>query len=249
MKPALSIVVHGVSGVGKSRFGATAPRPRLIIDAEYGARFAAGRKKAWNYWTEEPPVDDGTWDTVLVTPRTWRDAEQIYAWLASGAHSFNSVVVDSITELQKRLIDQVAGTEQVTQPEWGEIWRKADDFVRRLRDLIVPDAQRPLDAVVILALSQESEGQLKPAVSGRLAKFISAHVDLTGYMYVQDNLAEGTQEHKMLITKTQAIEAKDRTDILRQTYGPVVSNPSVVEFLSVIAPLFEDLNNKEGSPV
>lgn len=239
MKPALSIVVHGGSKVGKSTFGATTPAPRLIIDAEYGSRFTKGRKIEWNYWLDPPPEDDGTWDTVLVTPTSWRDADRIYEWLASGAHPFRSVILDSITELQKRLIDQVAGIEQVTMQQWGEIWRTGDDFVRRLRDLIKPTAMRPLDAIVIIALTTEVKGVWKPAVSGKLNEFIGAHMDIIGYMYVDTDLKSNSLVHKMLIERTPNIEAGSRILELKETYGSVVQDANAMDFLAIISPQFE----------
>lgn len=246
MKAALSIVVHGGSKVGKSTFGATTPAPRLIIDAEYGSRFTEGRKIEWNYWLDPPPEDDGTWDTVIVVPNSWADAARIYEWLASGAHPFRSVVVDSITELQKRLIDDVAGVEQVTMPQWGEIWRKGDDFVRRLRDLIKPTAMKPLDALVIIALTEESKGVWKPAVSGKLTQFIGAHMDLIGYMYVDNDLATNTTVYRMLIIRTPTIEAGSRVRTLVDTYGPVIQDADASEFLAIIAPQFLD-TTQEGN--
>lgn len=245
MKPALSIVVHGGSKVGKSTFGSTTPAPRLIIDDEYGSRFTKGRKKEWNYWLEAPPEDDGTWDTVIVVPNSWADTGRIYEWLASGAHPFKSVVVDSITEIQKRLIDDVAGTEQVTMQQWGEIWRKGDDFIRRLRDLIKPTAMKPLDALVIIALTEEDKGVWKPAVSGKLNKYIGAHMDIIGYMYVDNDLARNEVVYRMLIIRTPTIEAGARPPELVETYGPVIEGANASDFLAIISSQFD--NNQEGN--
>lgn len=241
MKPAISIVAHGASGVGKSRFAATAPAPRLIIDAENGSRFTPGRKTSWNYWTDPPPVADGTWDTVLVNPREWRDVERILDWLESGQHPFVSVILDSMTEIQKRLIDMISGVEQVKQAEWGEIWRRGDDFARKLRDLIMDSANKPLEVMVILALTEEdSKSKIwRPALSGKLAQYLGSHADLTAYMYVEQNFANGNVvEYKMLISKTQFIEARDRTGVLVEHFGSVVSGVGIPEMLAIIAPLF-----------
>lgn len=114
----LSLVVHGESGVGKSWLGDTAPKPALVLDAEGGSRFTQSRKIAWD-GVGAPPVPDGTWDTCVVTTRSFTQVASVYQWLASGQHGFRSVVLDSLTEIQKRCF--VPDTEVLTPTGWQRL--------------------------------------------------------------------------------------------------------------------------------
>ena len=241
--PSICAVFHGPSGVGKSRLGGTAPAPRCILDPEGGSRFLPGKKVWWNPFTEAPPVDDGTWETCLVRVDSWDTAYRAYEWFAAGQHPFRSIVLDSISELQRRLVDNVAGVAQPTIAQRGEILRGAEDYVRKLRDLTT-NPIKPVEAVILLALTEQDKGSgtWKAAVSGKLATSLPGFVDVVGYYfgeYVAEH--EGAEKHlvrKLLINPIPPFEAKDRTDVLTQHYGPVITTPNVTEMLEVLAPLF-----------
>jgi hypothetical protein len=240
----LSICVHGEPGTGKSWFGASAPAPRLVLDAEGGSRFSPGVKTYWDPNTEAPPVP-GTgridsesemqelqWETCVVVLRDFSSMERAYQWLASGQHPFASVVIDSITELQKRVVDQISGVSQPTQAEWGAILRLMEDQVRKLRDLLF-HTTKPLKCVVLIALSHLRDNRFRPFVKGALELTLPGFVDVIGCLTVETG-ADGQLARKMLIAPLGDVEAKDRTHSLTQHYGPVIENPDIVEMLKVI---------------
>lgn len=52
----LTSLIHGNSGVGKSRLGDTTPAPRLVLDAEGGTQFTLSQPKiVWDPVRQEPP--------------------------------------------------------------------------------------------------------------------------------------------------------------------------------------------------
>lgn len=220
----LSLCVHGEPGTGKSWLGSTAPTPRLVLDAEGGSRFAPGQKVKWNPLTEAPPAADG-WDTCLVRVTEYPIMEKAYQWLASGQHPFRSVVIDSVTELQKRMIDQVAGTNQPSQQEWGDIFRGMEFLIRQIRDLMFHPTQ-PLECVVLIALTHQRDGKFRPFVKGQLELTLPGFIDIVGYLYVQQNAA-GELERKMLIAPIGEFDAKDRTHVITEQNGYVITNPDL----------------------
>ena len=145
MTEALTIVVHGESGVGKSWFADTAPAPRLILDVEGGVRFTPSKKVRWDV-RQEPPSDA---ETVVVTVQKREVAGQAYQWLNSGQHPFRSVVIDSLTEFQKRIFDDLVGTARRRPIDWGDQFVIIDSLVRCYRDL-VEHRDKPLEAVVFV---------------------------------------------------------------------------------------------------
>lgn len=228
----LSICLHGEPGTGKSWLGSTAPAPRLVLDAEGGSRFAPGSKCYWDPVTQQPPVPDGTWDTCIVQVRDFMTMEKAYEWLASGQHHFTSVVVDSVTELQKRLIDQVSGISQPTQQDWGEVLRRMEDKVRKLRDLLFHPTQ-PLECVVLIALTHLRDGKFRPFVKGQLELSLPGFIDIVGYLYVEVSV-EGQLVRKLLVAPLGDFDAKDRTHAVTQTYGAVVEDPNLETMIRVI---------------
>lgn len=238
---AISMLIHAEEKVGKSCFGQTSPAPRLVLDAEGGSkvprrrlstgRFVKQKKIKWDPVHERPPVDDGTWQTCHVMVRKYADIDAAYAWLNAGDHPFRSVVIDSITEVQKRCKDSISGMDTPSERDWGLLLIKVEGLVRAFRDL-TSHPQTPLDAVVILALTMEKNGRRKAAVQGALGVSLPGFVDVEGYMYVK-NEEDGTSTRKLLITPKDGFAAGDRTHVLSQHYGSVVTNPDIEEMLEI----------------
>jgi len=180
----LSILVHSDTKVGKSTFANTAPAPRLLLDAEAAHRFLPGRKIYWDPQRDAPPAYDGTWDTCVAIIRDYSVIVRAIDWLVSGQHSFESVVVDSISEVQKKMKDQIAGMGDMDQRKWGEILTHMEALIRRLRDL-TEHPTRPLTAVVITAMTEERNGKWRPYVQGQLRTTLPYFIDIVGYMFVQ----------------------------------------------------------------
>ena len=240
----LSVVIHGEPGTGKSWAAATSPAPRLILDAEGGSRFAPGTKVYWDPMAEPPPVPGQgrtsplsevvavDWTTCIVQLNDFAMMDRAYQWLNAGAHPFKSVVVDSITELQKRVVDQTSGVAQPTQQDWGAILRLMEDQVRKLRDLLFHKTN-PLECVVLIALSHLRDGKFRPFVKGQLELTLPGFIDVVGYLYVETG-ADGQLVRRMLVAPLGDIDAKDRTDAITKHFGPTVENPNLAHIVDLV---------------
>jgi len=226
----LTLVVHGESGAGKSWLADTAPAPRLVLDVEGGVRFTPSKKVEWDPRVR-PPEPDGTWDTAVVTTTNLDVVRRAFDWLAQGQHPFRSVIVDSLTEAQKRTIDDIAGTAQLTMQHYGELLRKGDSLVRNFRDLTMHPS-RPVEVVVFVCGSRE-KGQdhpvIRPALLGQMAEQIGYTVDVMGYLSV-DVSVDGQLERRMQFVQLDGVAAKDRTGRL----GTTMINPSIPDMLGAI---------------
>lgn len=182
----LSILIHADTKVGKSTFANTAPAPRLLIDSEAAHRFLPGRKVYWDPTRDAPPVYDGTWDTCVVVVRDYSAMTSAMAWLDSGQHTFESVVVDSISEIQKKMKDQITGgSGEMDQRKWGEILTHMEALIRRMRDL-TEHPTRPLTAIVLTAMTEQRDGKWRPYVQGQLRTTLPYFIDIVGYAFVQE---------------------------------------------------------------
>lgn len=211
----LTMLIHGPSKSGKSTLAATAPYPRLMLDVEFGHKFLPINVKYWDPNTAEPPVADGTWDTCVVAVRNYTTVLKAYQYLQLGRHQFKSVIIDSISELQVKCVDQIAGTEQMKMQHWGELLRQMGALLRDLRDLTMHPTNQ-LEAVILTAMSKEgTDGRAKPYLQGQLATQAPYFFDTLGYLRVEefanpDPALPHYKVRRMYVEATDFAEAGER---------------------------------------
>jgi hypothetical protein len=227
MQP-LSIVVHGESGSGKSWFADTVPGPRLVLDAEGGSRFTPSQPKVFWDPTQGPPPLDA--ETVIVMVRDFSTMSLVFQWLNSGQHNFKSVIMDSVTELQKRCIDAIVGTSQMRIQDFGQLLRDMEYLIRQFRDLHMHPTNPIPVAVLITTTKMDDKGTFRPHVQGQLNLSLPYFVDVVGYLHVGNNTETGQMERKLLVSGVPGFIAKDRTNRL----GYEVIDPNVSTMLTQI---------------
>lgn len=225
----LTMVVHGEAGVGKSWLADSAPGPRLILDVEGGSRFTPSRKVVWDPRLPIPEL--GPDDTAVVMVHDLEVVQRAFQWLVQGQHPFRSVIVDSLTETQKRAVDAISGAQQMKLQDYGSLLRKVEALVRAFRDLTM-NPTRPVEVVVFVCGTQE-KGQdhpvMRPALVGRMAEQLGYYVDCMAYLTVQVG-AGGELERRALFANVDGIAAKDRTGRL----GVAMEGPTIPMMLDTI---------------
>jgi hypothetical protein len=211
LQRALTILVFGAPKVGKSSLAVSGPEPRCVFDVEGSARFLPINAVEWLPQSQEPPVLDGTWDTAVIPTISWEVAEAGKRWLQSGKHPFKSVAIDSVSELQQRRIEHVAGREQMTQQNWGDVFRTVSGFIRDMRDLTMHPTN-PIESVTMTAMARQIDGMWKPWCQGQLQSVLPYLLDVTAYIWVEQS---GTREapvevRKILTRRTSQFEAGER---------------------------------------
>jgi hypothetical protein len=222
-------VIHGESGAGKSQLADTIPGPRLILDAEGGSEFTPSwPKQIWNPDVYGPPGSaqcepgqEVPAETVRVLVREWSQWARVHAWLESGQHPFVSVVLDSLTEIQKRCRDNIRGTEQMQTQHWGELLIQMETVVRSMRDLTLNPAN-PLKNVIILALTDDKKGLFRPFLQGALQQALPGFVHLVGFMYTEPDPSGAGLSRRLMIQPYGQYVAKDRTHVLTKAFGPII---------------------------
>lgn len=216
---ALSLMVYGATKAGKSTLASTSPYPRLMLDVEGGARFlvAAGliHPRTWDPYREAPPVADGTWDTVVVNLHDYDTMLKVYEWLRSGQHQFRSLIIDSISELQDKLLTQLAGNDQVKMQQWGEVLRKMGGLLRNIRDLTTHPTN-PLEAVVLTAMAKQGQdGVYRPYLQGALQTQAPYLFDVVGAIAIEsypnpDPMQPPLKIRRLYVESTDKYEAGER---------------------------------------
>lgn len=232
---ALSMLVHGHSKVGKSTLSITSPYPRLYLDVESASRFLPITRKVWDPIQGPPPEFDGTFDTVVVYVRDYDTVLKVYQWLQVGQHQFKSVILDSISELQVRLKERLAGRGQMQTQQWGELLTALAGLMRDFRDLTMHPTN-PLEAVVLTAMTQQRDGMYKPYLQGQLATVIPYFFDIVGYLYAdqipnEDPTQPAIEVRRLLTRKHPMFEAGER---VQGRIDAVVDNPNIESMLDQI---------------
>jgi hypothetical protein len=225
-QPGVCFLIHGESKAGKTWLGASGPGPGLILDAEGGTRFLPMRKVFWD--GRSAPPEPGEWDVCIVMVRDYGTMQSVFQWLNAGSHPFNWVTIDSLSEVQQRCIDALAGTNQMAQQQWGELLRNMSSLVRSFRDL-VNHPKHPLAAVTYIAMTRETAGRRVPYVQGQLSVTLPYYIDVVGYYFVTP-ADDGTMTRKLLTSAHALYEAGDRTGAL----GVGIESPTITTMLSMI---------------
>lgn len=225
---ALSILVHGPAGAGKSTFGATGPKPILMFDAERASRFIRLRKIQWDPMREAPPAYDGTWDMCVVKINNWDKAQKAYEYLKSGKHPFRTVMIDSISEIQVKAMESINGRSQMQTHHWGRLLQNMGGFLRDLRDLLEDDETgSPLQVLCLISTSKDYDGTFKPYLQGGIASQVPYLFDITGYLYVDQvtdpNTGEVKEVRNLFTGNHPQYEAKNRVPGL----PPSLQNPNL----------------------
>jgi hypothetical protein len=226
----ISAIIYGPSKGGKSTLVDTTPSPRLVLDAEMGSRFTPSKKVSWDPTKQAPPEPDGSWETALVPVHNFNTVLKAYEWLNSGKHPFRSVGMDSISEVQQRMVDSLVGTNPMQLQDWGTLLRQASDLVRKFRDLTT-NPVKPLDVVVFIAMAhQRQDGTWHPHVQGSLKTTLPYYTDLLAYLAPVPK-EDGTTVRRLLLGPTPGYETGERVG---GRLGHFIDNPNITDMLSRI---------------
>ncbi len=241
----ICMLVHSSSGHGKSRLADGAPGPRLLLDAEGGAAEWTPSPKA--YWDPAQPLPANediepfdrkgakinTNTTVVVIVKDWNTVLLAYRVLAAGGHYFQTVIWDSITEIQEKCKEAVAAAAGgMRQDGWGTLYEDMARMVKDMRDLRLPPSTCPVHTI-FLAISHNKDGAPWTAdVQGALIRKLPGYVDVVGYLKVVGT--PGGLSRIMAIQPLGDYIAKDRTDILTQHYGNAIENPTMAGICAVL---------------
>lgn len=229
----LNMLVYGLSGLGKTLLAATGPAPVLYIDLDDGL---ASVRSVRTELAEELGIDT----KQIYTERVRNYNELKKALVKLGSLRANpafpkTVCFDNLTVAQSICMqERVSGDESVSidrlpeRQDWGLLLQRMRAIVRYLRDL-------PCNCYLV-AMEQEKEGAVGPALQGAIFREIPAMCDLVArYQILSREVDDGAggkivEERRFLQCqpsaaipgRSLAVIAKDRSGRLSRFEKPSI---------------------------
>lgn len=180
-----NVLVYGDSGRGKTVFAGTACNDPTNPDVAIINTEGGGFKSIVSVLGYTP---------MVANVRNKKDLEDAYRWLAANPEAFNTVILDSLTDLTKYLLEDIIARnprrkrpapDVACKEDYNELSSVMDKMLRRFRDLDVNLILIALEKVVSKGEGEDAEKSLLPNVPGQLAQRLPALVDFVLYAGVK----------------------------------------------------------------
>lgn len=198
----IKAVVYGASGSGKTHFGGTAPKP-IFASSENGLL----------------SIKDKRPDFVDI--RSLQDLTDLYMYLKNQKHDYETVVIDSITEINeiiKAEIEKRTGR-PIQKADWAEVGKRIRRILRNFRDL-------PMHVLFLAQETIEKDDdtirKIYPSLNGKAAQEIAYYMDVVGYAEVESiGTGKGsTQTHRITTESHPKYTTKDRSKLIGNSVDP-----------------------------
>lgn len=262
----LKMVIYGDFGVGKTTLAASAQDVRemsdvIFIDAESGTMTINDRDdidvitvadykqfaRVYEFMREHCKYrDQGDLDQLAkfeivlkgLDPNDPNDKEQVEA-IRTKPKQYRTVVIDSLTEVQKYCMYQLTGVRAATHSldlppdapqfkEWGQSREMIGILVRQFRNL-------PLHTIFVCGRQEETD-ELKrmhyaPNLPGKLAHDILGFVDVTGFYQALTQTDGSSITRRLWLSPQTTFKAKNR---FKHFEGSYIDNPTMEQLLALL---------------
>ena len=185
----IKALIYGPSGAGKTTFAATAPKPI----------FASSEKGLMSIRHLSPQFAE---------INSLQDLKDLYSFLKNEKHEFETVVIDSITEINDIIKTEIEtrNKRNMQLQDWGILQKEIKDILRKFRDL-------PMHIIFLAQETTEKDEEkivkYLPSLNGKSATEIAYYMDTVGYCFIDKlgNRKIGTMPNEKYLTK-------DRTNVI-----------------------------------
>lgn len=211
----LKMVAYGNNGRGKTRFGASGPKPFLIDCNEKGTLSIRAFE-----------------DVEVYHAQTWTDIDMGFWYLKSGKHDRQTVVIDNVTSAAQLCMNFVMDDEisrdatkdpaMAGKREWGKVAMLMKTTINNFRNLDMHVVFLAQEKRGFVEDEDEEAPEIFPAVSPSVRETLTAAVDIIGRMYVTEVVRKvsvngkvrkkAVPEYRMLLGPSERYVTKDRSE-------------------------------------
>ena len=228
-----NILIYGDSGTGKTRLAASAPKV-LIVDVNDKGQDSVRR--------------DLNPDFIQI--EYWREVIDIYWFLQEGNHDYESVAIDTVSNLQNICMDFVMGDEasrdasrdpdMPSRQAWGKVGKLMRTQIINYRNL-------PINTIFVAQLrakqigdEDEDSGEILygPEVSPSIEKSLKAAVGTIGYLTKREVVIRNKKtktarkeiRRRLLLGDSERYVSKDRNGMFPEH----IDAPDLADMLALI---------------
>jgi hypothetical protein len=251
-----SFLLYGKTKTGKSSLAATAPGKKLVADAEGSWNAFYGRQNPnnpdqpyrvtwWDDLSQPPPAMDD-FDICVVDVQRWETVDTMLNWVIQPNHPFQSIILDSVTEIQNRCKKAIQpDMTGLQQQDWGKLLAHMSDRIKRFRD-IVKNPANPARVVVFTSEGKlQQDGSYVPHMEGQLRNGIAYWMNTTACLRVaqlpnEDGIVtDNSPTERRLLVKPHPLfitgsHFEDRFE------SNAISNPNLTHIMGSIFPGFSE---------
>jgi len=209
------VMVYGPPGTGKTTFCASFPKP-LIVDIERGTMSLLNNPEYRN--------------TAVLEFRSVAQLELLIKKLGEGAFGdqFETIVIDSFSELQKRDLDDILRAAAATDASRNKFLPTGPDYnvnTEHMRQIASALRDLPMNVVVTSHVKEEKDDAtgrvlLRPNLTPKLAGTMAGIFDVVGFLTVNGTGEAATRT--LQVHPTASVVAKCRVGGLK----PIVEDPT-----------------------
>lgn len=233
-------VIYGPPGAGKTGLAMTAPVP-ILIDFENGGLRTA---KAVLQSLKDAGYEVSSLARIVSINaeasggiEARKQLDGVLAFLRTGDHPFQTVILDPVNELQKLLMKEVIEKypskrpmgNQPTMPDWGKALSEANAIIQAFRSL-------PMHVVITAhaEMPDNDNDDIHPLATGKSFKpFLEGSMDLLAFLKVESQQTPTGEKitERILITESDGrIRAKNRGNKL----PAAISSPNLSEIFEAM---------------
>ena len=228
-----NVLIYGDSGTGKTRLAASAPKV-LMLDVNDKGHDSVRRDINPDY----------------IQIEYWREINDIYWFLQEGDHSYESVAIDTVSNLQNICMDFVLGDEasrdasrdpdMPSRQAWGKVGKLMRTQIINYRNL-------PINTIFVAQLrarqigdEDDDTGEILygPEVSPSIEKSLKAAVGTIGYLTKREVVIRNKKRktarkeirRRLLLGDSERYVSKDRNGV----FPDLIDAPDLADMLALI---------------